>query len=246
LYINLLFVTHVSLQWKKTSAMAVHSNNVTVPEAVRQILTRNYPIYQCLKMKLTNFHAIAEYIQPQVQELTGRKTTINTLVVAIKRFSDTLGETKTLDTAKALANLRISLSGDVADVTVKVRRPDIPKILQELSELGAELSDFPNIFPLTNSIKIILPSHDYDLIKTKLRHLNIIDAQNRVAKLSLFLPMDAWNTPGIASYITELLYRNGVNIIDAFLGHGDIVIVVNEPDGHVAYDVLRREVRPSP
>src|SRR5438034_1484022 len=140
--------------------MAVHSNNVTVPEAVRQILTRNYPIYQCLKMKLTNFHAIAEYIQPQVQELTGRKTTINTLVVAIKRFSDTLAETKTLDTAKALANLRISLSGDVADVTVKVRRPDIPKILQELSELGAELSDFPNIFPLTNSIKIILPSQD--------------------------------------------------------------------------------------
>src|SRR5881409_900354 len=93
--------------------MAVHRNNVTVPEAVRQILTRNYPIYQCLKMKLTNFHAIAEYIQPQVQELTGRKTTINTLVVAIKRFSDTLAETKTLDTAKALANLRISLSGDV-------------------------------------------------------------------------------------------------------------------------------------
>jgi len=218
--------------------MAVHNNSITVPESVRQILTRNYPIYQCLKMKLTNFHAIAEYIQPQVQELTGRKTTINTLVVAIKRFSDTLGAMKTLDTAKALANMRISLSGDVADVTVKVRRPDLPKILQELS-------DFPNIFPLTNSVKLILPSHDYDAIKTKLKHLNIIDTRNKVAKLSLFLPMDAWNTPGVASYITELLYRNGVNIIDAFLGHGDIVIVVNEPDGHVAYDVLRREVRPN-
>src|SRR6266702_3805983 len=162
--------------------MAVHNNSITVPEAVRQILTRNYPIYQCLKMKLTNFHAIAEYIQPQVQELT---------------------------------------------------------------ELGSELSDFPNIFPLTNSVKLILTSHDYDAIKTKLKHLDIIDTRNKVAKLSLFLPMDAWNTPGVASYITELLYRNGVNIIDAFLGHGDIVIVVNEPDGHVAYDVLRREVRPN-
>jgi predicted amino acid-binding ACT domain protein len=63
-----------------------------------------------------------------------------------------------------------------------------------------------------------------------------------VAKLSLYLPTNAWDTPGIASYITELLYRNGVNIIDAFLGHGDIIIVVNEPDGHAAYDALRREV----
>lgn len=222
--------------------MAVHTNNITVPEAVRQILTKNYPIYQCLKMGLTNFHAIAEYIQPHVQELTGRKTTINTLVVAIKRFSDTLGETKGLDTTKALANLRISLSGDIADVTLRVRKQDLPKTLQELSELGAELSEFPNIFPLANSVKLILPSHDYETIKTKLRHLNIIDTQNKVAKLSLFLPMDAWNTPGVASYLTELLYRNGINIIDAFLGHGDIVIVVNEPEGHIAYDVLRREV----
>ncbi len=35
------------------------------------------------------------------------------------------------------------------------------------------------------------------------------------------------------------------NIIDAFLGHGDIIIVVNEPDGHIAYDVLRSETRSS-
>src|SRR5213080_821909 len=146
--------------------MAVHSNNVTVPEAVRQILTRNYPIYQCLKMKLTNFHAIAEYIQPQVQELTGRKTTINTLVVAIKRFSDTLGETKTLDTAKALANLRISLSGDVADVTVKVRRPDIPKKRQEFSNWGGKLPPYQKNSPQKNSTKKIPPQPKYNLIKT--------------------------------------------------------------------------------
>src|SRR5437667_6684314 len=77
-------------------------------------------------------------------------------------------------------------------------------------------------------------------MKRKLSHLNIVTVQPNVAKLSLYLPTNAWDTPGIASYITELLYRNGVNIIDAFLGHGDIIIVVNEPDGHTAYDALRR------
>ncbi len=196
-------------------------------------------------MRLTNFHSIAEYIQPRVQTLTGRKATINTLVVAIKRFSDTLEETKSPDMMKALENLRISLTGGVVDVSLKVRKPELPKILRELSEMGAELSEFPNIFPLTNSVKMILPSHDYDSIKTKLGHLNIVDVKTDAAKLSLYLPLNAWNTPGIASYITELLYRNGINIIDAFLGHGDIIIVVKEADGHVAYDVLRREIHPN-
>jgi len=219
---------------------ALTQKNMTVPEAVRQILTKNYPIYQCLKMKLTNFHSIADLIQPHVQQLTGRKPTINTLVVAIKRFSDTLEEMKSLDPVRALENTRISLSNGIADVTVRAPRAEFPKILNELSEISVTLGEFPHIFPLANSIKIILPSEDYELIKKKLRHLNIVTVQPNVAKLSLYLPTNAWDTPGIASYITELLYRNGVNIIDAFLGHGDIIIVVNEPDGHIAYDALRQ------
>ena len=50
-------------------------------------------------------------------------------------------------------------------------------------------------------------------------------------------------TPGIASYITELLFRNGVNILDAFLGYGDIIMVVDDKDGPLAYDVLQREIQ---
>src|SRR3989442_1147030 len=240
-YINLLILARHKLQVEARLRMpALNRKNVTVPEAVRQILTKNYPIYQCLKMKLQNFRSVAELIQPQVQQLTGRKPTINTLVVAIKRFSDTLAELKSLDPVRALENTRISLTNGIADVTVKAPRAEFPKILNELSEMSVALAEFPHIFPLANSIKIILPSEDYELLRKKLRHLNIVTVQPNVAKLSLYLPTNAWDTPGIASYITELLYRNGVNIIDAFLGHGDIIIVVNEPDGHIAYDALRQ------
>lgn len=235
-------MNRILLQEEEGAKLAVHPNGITVPEAVREILTQSYPIYQCLKMKLTNFHSVAEHIQPRIQELTGRKTTINTLVVAIKRFSDTLEQSKTPEAVKVLENLRISLTGGVTDLTLKVRKPDVPKIIRELSDIGAELSEFPNIFPLTNSVKIILHTHDYDLLRTKLHHLSPVQIQENVAKLSLYLPIEAWNTPGIASYITELLYRNGINIIDAFLGHGDIIIVVKEADGHIAYDVLRKEL----
>src|SRR3989442_13015877 len=145
---------------------------MTVPEAVRQIITKNYPIYQCLKMKLTNFHSVAELIQPHVQQLTGRKPTINTLVVAIKRFSDTLDELKSLDPVRALENTRISLSNGIADVTVRAPRAEFPKILNELSERSAGLTEFPHIFSLPNSITLILPSEDNDVFWKQLHHLN--------------------------------------------------------------------------
>src|SRR5438046_3478681 len=166
LYINLITRSHMCYSSKAQLRMpALTQKNMTVPEAVRQILTKNDPIYQCLKMKLTNFHSVAELIQPHVQQLTGRKPTINTLVVAIKRFSDTLEELKSLDPVRALENTRISLSNGIADVTVKAPRAEFPKILNELSEMSVGLGEFPHIFPLANSIKIILPSEDYELIK---------------------------------------------------------------------------------
>src|SRR5207245_3890081 len=201
---------------------SLNMKNVQGQEDVVQSITQNYDSDQCLKMKLTNFHSVAELIQPHVEQLTGRKPTINTLVVAIKRFSDTLDELKSLDPVRALENTRISLSNGIADVTVRAPRAEFPKILNELSEMSAGLTEFPHIFPLANSIKIILPTEDYELMKKKLRHLNIVTVQPNVAKLSLYLPTNAWDTPGIASYTTERPYRTGVNIIDAFLGHGAI------------------------
>ncbi len=222
--------------------MPIHRNGVTVPEAVRQILTKNYPLYQCLKMKLTNFHSVAEHIQPQVQETTGRKTTINTLVVAIKRFSDTLEAAKAQDPVKAFENSRITLSSGITDVTIKARRPDFPRIIRELTELGGEFSEFPNIFPLATCIKVILPVDEYEAVRPKLRHLNIVSTHPDAAKLTIYLPPNSERVPGIASYITELLYRNGVNIVDAFLGYEDIIVIVDGLVGHVAYDILRREI----
>ena len=225
--------------------MTIHRNSTSVPEAVREILTRNYPIYQCLKMKLMNFHSLAEYIQPQVQQLSGKESSINTLVVAIKRFSDTLTNDKSLDASRVLKDARISLSSGIVDVTLRAPRNQFSTIVRELSNVAGELSEFPHIFPLSNSIKLILPEEDYALVRGKLEHLREAATQTKVSKLTLNLSPRAEMTPGIASYITELLFRNGVNILDAFLGYGDIIMVVDDKDGPLAYDVLQREIQGS-
>jgi len=223
--------------------LTIHRNSVSVPEAVREILTRNYPIYQCLKMKLMNFHSLAEFIQPQVQQLSGKEASINTLVVAIKRFSDTLSDSKSPNASGVLKDARISLSSGIVDVTIRAPRSQFSAIVKELSEIAAQLSEFPHIFPLSNSIKLILPAEDYVLIRTRMEHLKDAATQANVSKLTLNLSPHAEMTPGVASYITELLFRNGVNTLDAFLGYGDIIMVVDDKDGPLAYDVLQREIQ---
>jgi hypothetical protein len=63
---------------------------------------RNYAAYQCLKMKVVNFHSVAELIQPQIRQLSRKEADVNTLVVATERFSVTRSNTKGPDASKVL------------------------------------------------------------------------------------------------------------------------------------------------
>jgi len=98
-------------------------------------------------MKLMNFHSLAEFIQPQVQQLSGKEASINTLVVAIKRFSDTLSNSKTPDASRVLEDARISLSSGIVDVTIRAPRIQFSAIVKELSDAAGELSEFPTSSP---------------------------------------------------------------------------------------------------
>ncbi len=61
---------------------------------------------------------------------------------------------------------------------------------------------------------------------------------NRTIRLS----PSAEKVPGIASFITELLYRNGVSILDAFLSYEDVILIVQERLGPKAYQVLSEKI----
>src|SRR5439155_20046911 len=155
-------------------------------------------------MKLMNFHSLAEFIQPQVQQFSGKEASINKLVVAIKRFSDTLSNDKSPDASRVLKDARISLSSGIVDVTIRAPRTQFSTIIKELSEVWSDLSEFPHLFSLSNSIKLILPGEDYALVRGKLECLREAMTQSNVDILTLnLLPRDVMS-PGISLYYTVI------------------------------------------
>ena len=61
---------------------------MSVPEVVREIITRNRSIFDCMKMDLINYTALAVKIQPDVERVLGNPVNLNTVVVAIIRYAD--------------------------------------------------------------------------------------------------------------------------------------------------------------
>ena len=113
--------------------------------------------------------------------------------------------------------------------------------LKRLVELSAELNERPHFFPLVSSIKIIADVNDYEKLKTALKSRYSLKPRLNTSKITIHLSDEAERSPGIAAYITDLLYSNGINILDAFLGYEEIILILDESDGPRAYTTLEEE-----
>src|SRR5207245_9627177 len=118
-----------------------------------------------------------------------------------ERFSDSRSKDKRPDDARVLKDARIARSSGIGDVTIRAPRNQFSAIVKELSETAGELSEFPHIFPLSNSIKLILPAEDYTLVRGKLEHIKETATQANVYKLIFNLSPCAYMTTGIETYI---------------------------------------------
>ena len=213
----------------------------TISEVVIDLISRNHPIYQHIRMGLINYHALAARIKPTVDRITGRNVNANTIVVIIKRFSDAQSKLGLPLTMSALRNSKMTLSSGVVDVTINPKREAFINELKRLVEISTELNERPHIFPLVSSIKIIADANDYEKLKAALKGRYPLKPRMKTAKITIRLSEEAQKSPGIAAYVTGLLYRNGITIIDAFLGYEDIILILDESDGPRAYAILEEE-----
>jgi len=66
----------------------VRTVGLSIPDVVREIITRNRSIHDCMAMDVINYTALAVKIQPQVEKQIGNAVQLNTIVVAIKRYAE--------------------------------------------------------------------------------------------------------------------------------------------------------------
>ncbi len=214
---------------------------LSISDAVSQVITRNYLLYESVRMKIVNYHALASKISRDVEMLTGSKPKLETVVVAIKRFSDGVGE-KTAEAVDVLKDAKLSLLGRVSDITIEGKSVPTLKTVEELLRLAPRFVGAPNVFQLPHSVKVLADEEDANMIKDKLSGSYSVRVRSGTAMISIRLSPSAEKIPGIAALITELLYRNGISLLDVFYGYEDLLLLVEEQFGPRVYEILSKEI----
>src|SRR5579864_670306 len=90
--------------------------NLSVPDAVREIITKNRSIYDCIKMGLINYTSLAIKLQKEGESLVRGSVNPNTIVVAIKRYADSFEKKDDMQNETVLKNARLSLTDGIVDI----------------------------------------------------------------------------------------------------------------------------------
>ncbi len=214
--------------------------NLSVPDAVREIITRNRSIYDCVKMDLINYTALAVKIHKEVETQVGGPVNLNTIVVAIKRYADSFEKKEDVQGESVLKNARLSLTDGIVDIKFSsddFGMDDAVALMDRITRIDPDY-DF---FRFTDSFRFL--TEDIGNVKKLLEslptHKNFL--QTGLAKITIHIN-DSESSSDVVSYVSEILHNNGIELANAFFGQDNIVIVLHEKDAARAYEILRGEI----
>jgi len=215
-------------------------SSISIPEVVKEMITRNRSIYDCMKMDLINYTALAVKLQPEIEKVLGNSVNLNTVVVAIKRFADSFEIKDEVKEESVLKNARLALTDGIMDIKFSVKDSNEMNPMTILDKFSKVTSNY-EFFRVSDSFRFL--AEDMDDIRQIFN--NVSNRENMfstgLAKIRISIPTSQ-NQSDVVSYVAEVLHENGIELVNAFFSQDNIVIILNERDSSRAYDILHSDI----
>lgn len=215
----------------------MYSQSFSVPHAVRQVIGSNTLFFQALSSGIANYTALAQKIKPEVEKLTKSEVNINTLVVAIKRFSDSLEE-NSFEVGPIFDRVRMTLTGSIIDIDFH-ESDDTYQVIDEIFELGGGY----NMFRTNKQIRLF--AEDIEEIRSLFKPSPkgvTGEIKDGLSKITITVQSDKENTYEVLSIVLSILHNNRIPLYNAFFTQNEIVLILNMDDAAKAYEVVREKL----
>ena len=214
--------------------------STSIPEVVREIITQNRSIYDCMKMDVINYTALAVRIQPIIEKYLGTSVNLNTIVVAIKRYSDSFEQKEEVKKESVLKNARLSLTDGMLGINFSsddFGTDDAAILMNKFSQINPDFE----FFRLSDSFRILTE----DLAGIRELFGTFSNEENKfitgLAKIKISIPPNQ-NQSDVVSFVAEVLHANGIELVNAFFSQDSITIILRGTDASRAYEILHSEI----
>ena len=209
----------------------MEQNGTSVSEAVRRVVEANPSLQECLTSGIVNYSELARKLQPILTSILGRAVSIDAIKMALIRYADKMGRNKLVEFGTrvlevlARSELEIRTGITVATFSISV----LPQIIEMARQLVGKARFFAIMQALT-TITIIMDNESFEYIKKLVDERHIVHVMRDQVAVIIVSPIEIIETPGVLAYITSILARNNVNIVQVASCHTDTVLIISKND----------------
>ncbi len=215
---------------------------VTIAHLVEKLIEDKPFIQEALTKGILNHAALAEQLTPEIERELKKQVKFSAVNMAIRRLSEKL-EKKESKLPKFDIESDITIKSDLIEITlykveeVQSKLPDIHKLIDFRS------GDILTITQGLHEVMIITNKKYKEEILKAFTKKNIKKTIENLSSLTIKLPVNGTETPGIFYQATRTLAWENLSIVDIVSTLTELTLILKEEDTGKAFNILKDLIR---
>lgn len=211
---------------------------ITVPEATKQIIERSRYLVEAMSKDLINYSSLARYIKPELEKMLFKDVSEASIIMAIKRIADEI-KPKFVPLTIFTSTPEMIVRSNLIELNL-TNSESLREKYKLLSEVYSEGNKY--YFTLTEGVfetAIIISKDLENQVKHALENEKILSEKDNLSAITIRLPKENVETPGVYYFFLKSLAWEGINIIEMVSTPNEVSIVLDDKDVNEAFGILK-------
>lgn len=209
---------------------------ITVPQATKTIIERSRYLVEAISKGLINYSSLARYIRPEIEKMLMKDVSEASILMAIKRFEETLKTPHYTNVFKSPPNMTIHSN---LSVLVVPNTQEVVEKRAEITKLSSRETHFLTITQGITETMIILSNDLLPKAKEILGDTPLLEERTKLSTINIRIPEESIDTPGIVYFFVKSLAWSEINIIETVAIYTELTLLLNDKDVGKAFEILK-------
>ena len=193
-----------------------------------------------LSQGIINLTSLARQIQPEIENNLRKPAKNGAIVMALKRISENLEFLSTHKIVHVLKNLGdITVRSSLVDYCFEVSDTLLTCQAALLREIDQQKDVFYTSSRGVAEMNMIVSANIASEVENFFQQENRLDKVENLSSITVKLPMENVQIPGLYFFIFQRLSWEGVNINEVISTSNEFTIIVDEDAVNVAFEVIK-------
>lgn len=209
-------------------------NERSITNATKEVVSNDLSFQDSLQRDYCNISALARIVKPQIDQMLGKNTSVESIVTALKRSRRDY-DVPEKPIASILAGSTVSVKTDVAKLSAAKSKKTIEKVAKSLTQ---NVDSYISVSESIMSITLVFDDVVLDDVKSLFGQGEILEVEDDLAAIIVHSPEEIIKTPGCAIAFYNQLARRHINIEDTVSCYTDTIMLVRMDQVGKAFNAL--------